>query len=259
MHITVKTLTHKDISLSAEIASLLGRSCIPQLSSYLIYQDRGYLQYFSKLLKGAADAVFYAEIPDTGKIAGAAHFKLSGDSIRLNCISIDEQFRSDDIGFTLLAEALKVLTENNQIQRFELDVFETNKEKFNLYLRFGMEVSEYCYWYDITSYCADETIGVLGVFPLDQPLRIITDHHGFKQLYLGEQLLGALINGTHLIMRREIDYALLQKLNQAFRQSWLQSVCLISKRERELLLLDRSFHLTVSAKKLQSAIRFNKV
>lgn len=237
----------------------MGRCCIPQLSSYFIYREPEYLQYFTKLINNSTEAVFYAEKPDTAEIIGAAHFKLKDDSIWLNNISIDAKYRSHDIGFYLLEEALKELIENNNAQRFELDVFETNKENFSLYLRLGMEISEYSYWYDITSYCADETTGAADAFSYEPPLRAAADHNGFKQLYSGEQHLGTLINGTHLIVKKDIDHNLLKKLNQAFRQSLLQSVCLVTGRERELLLLDRSFHLTVPIKKLLPKIGMHKV
>lgn len=250
MHFFIKKLKPGDTLLSAKIVSLMGRCCIPQLSSYFIYREPEYLQYFTKLIHSSTEAVFYAEEPDTAEILGAVHFKIRGGSIWLNTICIHAKYRSQDIGFSLLTEALKTLTENSDAQMFELDVFETNKENFSLYLRLGMEISEYRYWYDITSYCAEETIGTIGVYPQDQPLKVIADSNGFKQLYAAEKHLGTLINNTHLVVRKEIDHTLLKKLNQAFRQFLLQSVCLVSERERELLLLDRSFHLTVPVNKL---------
>lgn len=255
MEYPIKKLSPSEDIFISQIVTLLTEAYNPKLSSYFIYRDLVYQQYFKKLLSGNSDIVFYSEMPDTGEFIGFAHFKLNNNSIWLNNIIIKEGFQGRKIGFSLLTEGLKNLSENNKsCTLFELDVFESNRKAFNLYLSLGMEISEYSYWYDITSCCTDETTDSLSIPMQNVCLKLRADANGFKQLYSDEEHVGTLINGTHLIVRKEIDYALLKKLNQAFRQFLLQSVCLVSKKELELPLIDRSFHLTVPVQKLNSKI-----
>lgn len=76
MHFFIKTLSPGDSLLSSKIVSLMGRCCIPQLSSYFIYREPEYLQYFTKLINNSTEAVFYAEKPDTAEIIGATILSL---------------------------------------------------------------------------------------------------------------------------------------------------------------------------------------
>lgn len=252
MDFLIKELVGFEAETEDEICRLLRQNADPELSCYFIYNDRNFKKYFKSLLNSPSDRFFYCTDPSTGKCVAFAHMKFAGPVIRLNNLVIEKACEKSTLGTQLMERVLETaLSEEAEFERFELDVFEKNKKAFNFYLQLGMEISDYSYWYDITSFCANAEIVPLADYSLNSAsFTVAVDENGFNQLFYNETLIGTIIDGKCLLVRTKLDYVLLKKLNLFFRSAGLSSACLVSKKELELSLIDKAFHLTIPFEKL---------
>jgi ribosomal protein S18 acetylase RimI-like enzyme len=247
-------LSRQNTILIDEIIYLLTTTYDPKISDYFIYHDIGYRNYFEYLLKNKEHAIFACCAKETGNMVGFAHFNKISDNIFLKNIIVTDQYQDQGIGNYLLLHSLKKIsnTRNFVFRTFQLDVFESNNRALNWYLKLGMEIEEYFNWYDISYYCKNG-FGYESMLEKASriKLEIKKDRFGFDQLILNDHRIGTVINKTRLIIRVDADYLLLERLYLFLKDSEIESVCLVTKKDFNFLLLDKSFQLSILLKDIK--------
>lgn len=211
-----------------------------------VTQDQGSLGGKSR------NKLFLAVNAHTDKIEGLVHFRINGRRVALNRLKIFSADSGHDLTKYLLLSGLKELAKKEDVGAFEVNVFEKDKKLFNLLLNLGMEISEYRFWYDITEYCSLRKEADSGKSRFNKAdFKIKADPTGSSALLHEQKTVGLIIRDHYLLVQSPIDYSLFEKIRFYFKDSALKSVYLISKKDLELFLLDKSFYLTIPFKKLE--------
>jgi hypothetical protein len=235
----IRKLSATDTRYIDEICQLLTGSYDPVVSKYLIYRDSNYKDYLLYSLGGSRDYIYVALSP-AGELMGFIQVRILDYTLFLNNIIITPEFRGANIASGLLKVTINdIQKDETDMRTFALDVFEKNAEVFKWYLRLGMNIRSTKWWYDLSEEYNGRTAK-----PGSNPISIKKDDMGFTQVYSNSIRIGTLIKGDRLLMRSEVDPAVLGTLKDYF-EGRLEGLCLISDKELNYPLIDRSFQLHV--------------
>jgi hypothetical protein len=250
----IKKLTASDLDILEAFSNIQKVNIEKEKSFYFIYQQSNLKTDYVEVLSNPGNIVFYATSAEETDVAAFLDYEVSGHSVRLKHVLFKSATYDVKILKFLISDSLKVLlNERAEITAIEVEVFEKNKKLLSFLLSLGMEISAYNYWYDITSYCNKGSFeSTYSKYAREKfYFKKLHKQKNFKLLYYNSSQVGTLIEDSHLIINSDIDYLFLKKLNVFFKDVGLQSVSLSSKKELELFLIDKSFHLTIPVKKLK--------
>ena len=251
MTVVINELISDNEHIIEKILALLAKTADPETSIFFIHFDPHYRKFFKTMINNKIDRVFYCE-DDEDNFLGFAHFKKLDKKVILNKIVIETKFQGLTCGKMLLISALNtIFREYNDCENFELDVFEKNQKALNWFLKLKMDISDYRNWYNVTDYFRSDIRLANSYFSIEKSFKFIQDGNGFMQLVYNNSHIGTLIDNMYLVIKTDIDYFLLNSMNSFFKKFSLETVCMVTKKEHDLFLIDKSFHLTIPFKKLK--------
>ena len=239
---TLSALNHEDINA---ICDLLKTAYQPAISSYLLYNDKSYINYLKSAISNHIEIIYTARKPDSNALMGFAQIRYIGENIHLNNIIIKEEFRGKGLAQLFLRHIWQ--TENNKAvakQLFTLDVFENNHQAVNWYKRIGMEKTSESYWYNLI-----RDFKTTGDKVTEQTITLSADHFGFTQVLYNEAKIATLINNQTLLFRSGPTASVLVQLNRFFGDDTKHAM-LITGVECNYPLIDKSFRMEMPFKKL---------
>ncbi|WP_423149295.1 GNAT family N-acetyltransferase [Rubrolithibacter danxiaensis] len=242
MNLLFTELPYYEENIINKIKNLFELNSVEQeISFYSMFNN--FDSYLINILEGDENRIFYATCVETEKIVGFISIKIN-DTVFLNALVVDKQYSQLQIGSFLLVNSLSILRKQFNLSDLEVEVFEKNKKIFSWYLELGMEILNCKYWYDITSYFKRNGNTNPSVNKNDNVFfQISKINKGISELIYLNKSIATLIDSKCLVFKTDIDYNLLQRVISFFNNLELSTVCLVSKRELALSLIDKSFYL----------------
>jgi len=250
----IKKLTASDVYLIESLSKIQKENIEKEKSFYFIYQQSNLKTDYFEALSDPCNSVFYAVNPGEEEIIGVVHYRVVKNTVKLNHVLFKSGITDLKTMKSLIIDSLKALLQgNSELNFLDVDVFEKNKKLLNFLLSLGMEISTYNYWYDITSYCNKGSFESYKDYISNRfSFTTVQKQKNTKVLHYNNSEVGILIRNAHLVINSDIDYHFLKKLNFFFKDVGLESVSLVSKKELELFLIDKSFHLTIPINRLKA-------
>lgn len=113
----------------------------------MIYGADGIGKYIEIHLEEKSSETRYIITEKEGQVAGFVEYRCLPDSLVLNYIVIDLEFRGKGLASLLLKESIRLL--NPAGCRIILDVFDYNTTALRWYEKFGFKPTGTSYWYDL--------------------------------------------------------------------------------------------------------------
>ena len=251
MEYIIRKLSHEETEVIASVSQLLNTSYDRDVSEYFIYRDNGYIPYLTKSLAENRDSIYVVVNSADNALIGFAQVKPVLSSIFLNNIIILPEFRGHNIASKLLSYIIKNFDNGlNNIQTFSLDVFERNSSVLNWYQRLGMKVSGVKYWYDLFDIYNSGKPGQTFRGKETGNISVREDESGFEQVFTDQVQIGTLIANNTMLMRSVPSIEIISQLKEYFGTR-LKAMCLITEKEFDYPLIDRSLKLEIRIEDLE--------
>jgi len=246
-----KRLTDPDDPIIDNICNVLKNAYNTTLSNFFIYRDPNYKPYLCRIIDRPDVYVFYICDSLSNNLRGFVFFEVEKNVVYLRNIIVDHHFSQYNIGSMIFYGSLNIIkNERDDVDMLYLDAFAKNSGAINWYLRIGMKISRYLYWYDITDLFERSSIDSDDIDKYFST-QFIVDANGFKQVVYNDQEIGSLNQGKFLVVKTLLTKDILNCIRYCFFSVPLLSVCLMSNEVLNLKLIEKSAQLVVSLKTLE--------
>lgn len=144
MNLQVRFTEKKDVGT---IVQLVREGFPAGITDRLIYGAHGIGKYIELQLEEKSSETRYIVAEKDGKPAGFVEYRCLPNSLVLNYIVIDSEFRGKGLASPLLKESIRLLDVTSS--QIVLDVFDYNTTALRWYEKFGFKPAGTSYWYDL--------------------------------------------------------------------------------------------------------------